>query len=751
MKTILPFALGFLCHYMALCQCIPPSLTIENLAGTVCIDAAPIPLVGYPTGGFFLINGTQADFFEPSLLGTGNHAVTYFLVYDPACPPINLTQIVSVKPVLQIQAFDDTINCVNPYANLSINSTGAIENYQWFGPNGFFSDQPSLDVNVSGAYYVIADNGGCVADAEVMIYEDLTPPASPSAVGGMIDCPTNSFTLNASSATQNVVFEWIGPNGFSSFLQNPAVQEHGQYLVNITNSQNGCFVSLPVEVLAAIVPAVTTNASGVITCSNPMASLSASSTSPNVSFSWKAPDGSIVQGQTIFVSTSGLYIAQATDIDGCVGMEQLMVESDTTRPQLDSIPVNTDLTCVSSSVTLSFGTSVPNGVFATVWLNQMMDTISNSDHVVVDQPGTYTVWVTDTENGCSATLNFEVEIDKVAPIAIANIEQPLCEGTNGILTGEGSLAEGVAQFKWSSLDGNILITPDSLQTAIESPGIYILAITDGINGCQSVDSVIVAPALAFPTGLDLLISAPKCNSNDGVISFENNSAADFTFNFQNIGFTSTSSYGGLGAGSYYIQIAAGACLYDTLIDLNSAEFSVVLETNTTIADQGSEVVIQAVFNVPNAEVVQTTWTISGNTICENCFEYLDTLLQATTYHIVAQTIDGCIASDQLTIQARRNPDFYIGNAFSPNEDGINDLLVPFFGKSVRAANKFQVFNRWGALVYENYNLQPGADNTGWDGNIKGEKAPTGVYIYQLSIEYVDGRNEIVGGDVVLVR
>lgn len=751
MKSALALALVSLLGNTVFCQCDPPMLTIENLPQSVCIDSAPIPLLGYPTGGFFLINGTPVSFFEPSTLGEGNHAVTYFLVYDPTCPPINLTQIVSVKPALQIQVLDDTINCVNPYANLSAIGSGIIENYQWFGPNGFFSDLPSLDVNVTGAFYVIADNGGCIAEAEVVIYEDLMEPVSPSAVGGMIDCPTNSFTLNASSSTQNVFFEWIGPNGFSSTLQNPVVQEPGQYLVNITNPQNGCFVSLPVEVLAPIVPLVTTTASGVIKCASPSVSLSASSTSANVSFSWETPDGSIVQGQTISVSTPGLYIAQATDADGCVGTEHLTVEADTTRPQIDSIPNNTDLTCVSSSVTLSFETNAPNNTYSTVWIDQLMDTISTNSDIVVDQPGIYAVWVTDVGNGCSASLSFEVEIDTVAPIAIANIEQPLCEGTDGILTGEGSFAEGAAQFNWSSIDGNQVGNPDSLKAVIESSGTYLLTLTDGINGCQAVDTIEVSPALTFPAGLDLLISAPKCNGTDGAISFQNNSAANFTFNFQNTGFTNVSSYSGLDAGSYSIQIAAGTCLYDTLINLNSAVFSVILEAESTVADQGSEVAIQAIFNVPETEIDQTTWTISGNSICVGCFELMDTIIETTTYQIVAVTEDGCTTTDQLTIHARKNAGYYIGNAFSPNDDGINDLLVPYFGKSVKLVKSFQVFNRWGALVYETYNLLPQGNNTGWDGTIQGKEAPVDVYTFLLSIEYIDGRNAVEGGDVLLLK
>ena len=242
--------IGILWQFRLASQCTPPALVIDNLPMSICADALPVPLVGYPSGGFFLINGSTVNFFDPAVVGLGNHAVTYFLIYNPACPPVNLTQIVTVNPVLDIQPVEDTITCLNPIANLSFTASGQVTNYQWFGPNGFFSNEPNPGVNLPGDYFVVADNGACSASASLLITENLIPPPNPVALGGTIECISNSLQLSASADVPDALFNWLGPGGYSSDQQSPVVTEAGQYLVNILDPENGCITSLSVDVLS---------------------------------------------------------------------------------------------------------------------------------------------------------------------------------------------------------------------------------------------------------------------------------------------------------------------------------------------------------------------------------------------------------------------------------------------------------------------------------------------------------------------
>ncbi len=93
--------------------------------------------------------------------------------------------------------------------------------------------------------------------------------------------------------------------------------------------------------------------------------------------------------------------------------------------------------------------------------------------------------------------------------------------------------------------------------------------------------------------------------------------------------------------------------------------------------------------------------------------------------------------------------FYIPNAFTPNDDGNNDRFG-IFSACHFAFFRLQIFNRWGAVVFE------GRDPSAlWDGGFKGREAAEGVYVYYLEFEYINARGEIKyatqQGDVTLIR
>ncbi|MBK7872673.1 MAG: gliding motility-associated C-terminal domain-containing protein [Saprospiraceae bacterium] len=91
---------------------------------------------------------------------------------------------------------------------------------------------------------------------------------------------------------------------------------------------------------------------------------------------------------------------------------------------------------------------------------------------------------------------------------------------------------------------------------------------------------------------------------------------------------------------------------------------------------------------------------------------------------------------------------YVPNAFSPNEDGVNDTFQPYVDCTVSEYD-FKVFNRWGHLVFESQK-----PDQGWDGEVKGKPADANVYIYVLKVSYEyegEVENEIKTGDVALVR
>ena len=70
---------------------------------------------------------------------------------------------------------------------------------------------------------------------------------------------------------------------------------------------------------------------------------------------------------------------------------------------------------------------------------------------------------------------------------------------------------------------------------------------------------------------------------------------------------------------------------------------------------------------------------------------------------------------------------------------------------IEQINFFQVFTRWGEPVFLAENFQPNDPQFGWDGRFRGEELDPAVFVWVAEVAFVDGRKEVIKGDVTLVR
>ncbi|MEQ9425640.1 MAG: gliding motility-associated C-terminal domain-containing protein [Cyclobacteriaceae bacterium] len=115
------------------------------------------------------------------------------------------------------------------------------------------------------------------------------------------------------------------------------------------------------------------------------------------------------------------------------------------------------------------------------------------------------------------------------------------------------------------------------------------------------------------------------------------------------------------------------------------------------------------------------------------------------YRVRAESLDEVpksVFSNVLTFQF--TPELFLPLAFSPNGDGLNDILE-IKGTFV-ASFDFKIFNRWGEIIFFSDDR-----NKGWDGFLDQRKAPSGTYIYKLNYVDEQGRRFEKEGTVILVR
>lgn len=111
-----------------------------------------------------------------------------------------------------------------------------------------------------------------------------------------------------------------------------------------------------------------------------------------------------------------------------------------------------------------------------------------------------------------------------------------------------------------------------------------------------------------------------------------------------------------------------------------------------------------------------------------------------------QTVFGCDSIRTLDLRVRGDVSIYVPNVFSPNDDGNNDRIQPFLSDSNVDVFLWQVFDRWGNLIFETRD-----PTEAWDGTFRGKPCEAGVYAYTLKMEIRTCQQRMLRGDVTLVR
>jgi gliding motility-associated-like protein len=116
------------------------------------------------------------------------------------------------------------------------------------------------------------------------------------------------------------------------------------------------------------------------------------------------------------------------------------------------------------------------------------------------------------------------------------------------------------------------------------------------------------------------------------------------------------------------------------------------------------------------------------------------------YTVTARTAIGCQATDNIKVTVYRGPDIYVPNAFSPNADGVNDI-VRAKPAGIKYFHYFRIYNRWGDLVFFTADALKG-----WDGNIKSNSQSTGT-TYTWVAEGIDYKGNTIQrqGTITIVK
>ncbi|MEY2950105.1 MAG: hypothetical protein RLZZ248_1306, partial [Bacteroidota bacterium] len=137
------------------------------------------------------------------------------------------------------------------------------------------------------------------------------------------------------------------------------------------------------------------------------------------------------------------------------------------------------------------------------------------------------------------------------------------------------------------------------------------------------------------------------------------------------------------------------------------------------------------------EPVEFDWSAEEFAVnCDSCHSVEMALSQDQLLKIRLVNEEGCVIQTEKEVKVSINRLVYAPNAFSPNEDGINDWF--YLQGEGYGSFELTVQDRWGNELFATTDGQLNQPESGWDGKNNGKVVSSGLYIWTAKIIFADG-------------
>jgi gliding motility-associated-like protein len=408
-----------------------------------------------------------------------------------------------------------------------------------------------------------------------------------------------------------------------------------------------------------------------------------------------------------------------------------------------SISGPTEICANASAQFNGFSTLTDTVIWRWDFGNGNISSSQNPSKQIFTDAKAYNVTLIINHFGCYDTAYDNIVVHPNPNINLSPKQSVVCLGNSVQLNANGGI-----HYLWSPASG---LNDSKSATPIATPindVIYIVQATNEFN-CSSIDSANITVAKPFKVkipadtfvcrGSSILLLASGADSynwigGDGLSStiISNPIATP----------ASATSFTVVGYDAYQ-------CFTDTeTVHINVEPIPTVDAGPDINALTGTIIQLNA---IASSDVTQWNWAPSDNLSCSDCSSPIATPNGTTAYVVTVKNKYDCAAYDTVVIKLTCDEGkVYVPSAFTPDNNGKNDVFY-IKGKGVRIIKSFQVFGRWGEIVFEKKNINIDDRSSAWDGNYKGQPAPTGTYVYVAELICDTGQPFVVKGTVVLVR
>ncbi len=201
-----------------------------------------------------------------------------------------------------------------------------------------------------------------------------------------------------------------------------------------------------------------------------------------------------------------------------------------------------------------------------------------------------------------------------------------------------------------------------------------------------------------------------------------------------------------GTHDVHIQDAEG-CSFGESVTVTAPEVPTVDLGGNMFIDLGEELILEPVLSGTG---LSYRWTSDADLSCTDCRNPRTAPLIESTYTLEGINQDGCPAEANLQIYVRTTRELYAPTAISPNGDGLNDGFT-IYSSDNSLITELRIFDRWGSEIYTRFNIPTGQTDVGWQGDVRGEPAKPGVFVYYARITSPEGEEEVLKGDITVMR
>jgi gliding motility-associated-like protein len=689
-----------------------------------------------------------------------------------------LTQAVTVYPLPPVNAGSNAAVC--PGTPVTLNATGA-PTLTW--QTGTANGGTYLPVNNITLTVVGIDNNGCVNQDSMDI--TIYPGALVNAGPDLNVCLGSSVTI---TATGSNTYQWN--NGITNGQAFTPSLGSTTYTVTGT-SLNGCTNVDSMVLTVFSNPGISAGLDQIV-CQGDSTQLLGQGA---LSYQWS---GGVSNGSYFTPLSTGLWSVTGLDANGCIGYDTMQIivpqpvvfaGNDTSICPGFSIPLNavgtatytwstgtlngnnysplsneiitvvgldTNLcpafdtlivtvfqapvvdagpdiqVCSGASVTIS-GT----GAVSYVWDNGLMNGNTWTPPV-----GVVAYLVTGTDaNGCIDTSNMVLTV-WANPVVNAGVDQSICEGSSTQVN-----ASGAVTYQWNNnVQNQVDFTP--LQSST-----YSVVGTDQ-NGCVGTDNLIITiepaayPNFVAPVTADCLpFNASISNTSTGTPYLS--ALWDFGNGITSTDMNTTSvTYNAPGCYDVSLSLTTAlGCVWDTTLNdylcaypVPFADFSINPQTMTVLNTTGT-------FSNYSSSADTYEWNFGDGSSTSNEFEPIHSFPTSSSGNylitLVASTNFGCTDTATRTVMVQESQLIFVPNTFTPDGNEYNQTWLPIITADFDPYEySCFIYNRWGAIIWENHNHE-----IGWDGkDANGFDISQGAYTWKIILKspYSDNRKAYIG-------